>query len=46
MTEEQAREQAARMGIDLDNPAQAAQRARELGIPEATIQRLLRAVRR
>ncbi len=44
MTEEQAREQAARMGIDLDNPAQAAQRARELGIPEATIQRLLRAV--
>ncbi len=44
MTPEQAREQAARMGIDLNNPAQAVQRARELGIPEATIQRLLQAV--
>ncbi|MDX1740350.1 MAG: hypothetical protein R3178_03615, partial [Rhodothermales bacterium] len=44
VTPEQAREQASRMGIDLDNPAQAVQRARELGIPEATIQRLLRAV--
>ncbi len=45
LTAEEARRQAQQMGIDLSNPVQAAQRARELGIPESTIQRLLRAVR-
>ncbi|NNL47301.1 MAG: sugar transporter [Acidimicrobiia bacterium] len=44
MTAEQARRQAEALGIDLSNPVQAAQRARELGVPESTIQRLLRAV--
>ena len=43
MTVEQARRQAEQLGIDLSNPQQAAQRARQLGIPEARIQALLRA---
>lgn len=44
MTVEEARREAARLGIDLSNPEQAAQRARELGIPESQIQAMLRAV--
>ncbi len=41
MTLEQAKQEAARLGIDLSNPQQAAQRARQLGIPESEIQRWL-----
>lgn len=44
LTPDEARRQAEQMGIDLSNPVQAAQRARELGVPESVIQRLLRAV--
>jgi len=43
MTVDQAKKEASRLGIDLSNPDQAAQRARELGVPEAKIQELLRA---
>ena len=45
MTEAEARQMAAQLGINLNDPIQAAQRARELGVPGATIQQLLRAVR-
>lgn len=43
MTVEEARRQAEQMGIDLSDPEQAVQRARQLGVPEARIQALLRA---
>ena len=45
LTPEEARREAERLGIDLSDPEQAAQRARELGIPESQIQALLEAVR-
>ncbi|PSQ97772.1 MAG: sugar ABC transporter substrate-binding protein [Bacteroidetes bacterium SW_9_63_38] len=43
MTLEQARQQMQQLGIDPSNPQQAAQRARELGVPEARIQALMQA---
>ncbi len=46
LTEAEARARARQLGIDLSDPEQAARRARELGIPEARIQALLRAVER
>jgi len=45
MTVEEARQQAEMLGIDLSNPDQAAARARQLGIPESRIQRMLNAVK-
>ncbi len=44
MSLEEARQEAARLGIDLSDPEQAVQRARELGIPESQIQAMLQAV--
>ncbi len=44
LTESEARELAAQLGIDLDDPVQASQRARELGVSETVIQRMLRAI--
>lgn len=44
LTPAEARQLAARYQINLDNPDQAIARARELGIPEAEIQRLLELV--
>lgn len=44
MTLEEARLRAQQLGINLNNPRQATQRARELGIPEAQIRAMLRAV--
>ncbi|SHK08580.1 SLBB domain-containing protein [Rhodothermus profundi] len=44
MTLEEARREAERLGIDLSDPEQAVQRARELGIPESHIQAMLEAV--
>ena len=43
MSLEDARQQMQQLGIDPSNPQQAAQRARELGIPEARIQALMQA---
>ncbi|MBO6577045.1 MAG: SLBB domain-containing protein [Rhodothermales bacterium] len=45
MTEAEARAMAQQLGVNLNDPVQAAQRARELGVPEPTIQEMLRAVR-
>ena len=45
MSPEEARAMAQQLGINLNDPIQAAQRARELGVPETTIQEMLRAVR-
>jgi polysaccharide biosynthesis/export protein len=42
MTLEQAVNQARLLGIDLNDPEQAARRARELGVPESQIQEMLR----
>lgn len=44
MTVEEARQQAQQLGINLNDPEQAAARARELGVPESRIQRMLNAV--
>ena len=44
MTADEARQMATQLGIDLTNPRQAAQRARELGIPDTQIRALLLAV--
>jgi len=46
MTLEEARRQAEMLGINLDNPQEARWRARELGIPESTINDMLNAVQR
>jgi protein involved in polysaccharide export with SLBB domain len=43
MTVQEARRRMQQLGIDPSNPQQAAKRARELGVPEARIQSLLRA---
>lgn len=43
-TVEQAQQEAQSLGINLSNPQNAAQRARELGIPEAQIQQMLQAI--
>ncbi|MCS4114571.1 SLBB domain-containing protein [Salinibacter ruber] len=44
MTVQEARQRLRQLGIDPNNPEQAAQRARELGVSEARIQALLQAV--
>ena len=44
LTEAEARTLAVQLGINLDDPVQAVQRARELGVSEALISRMLRAV--
>ncbi|MEJ2050056.1 MAG: SLBB domain-containing protein, partial [Calditrichota bacterium] len=46
MTVQEARRQAEMLGINLDNPQEALWRARELGIPESTINDMLDAVQR
>lgn len=45
MSEAEARAMAQQLGINLDDPVQAAQRARELGVPESTIRAMLRSIR-
>jgi polysaccharide biosynthesis/export protein len=45
MTVAEARAMATQLGINLDDPVQAVQRARELGVPESSIQGMLRAIR-
>jgi polysaccharide biosynthesis/export protein len=45
MSEAEARAMAQQLGINLNDPVQAAQRARELGVPESTIQEMLRAIK-
>ncbi len=44
MTVQEARQRLRQLGVDPNNPEQAAQRARELGVSEARIQALLQAV--
>ena len=44
LTVEEARRRAQQLGIDLSDPRQAVQRARELGIPESQIRAILQAV--
>ncbi len=44
MTAEQARREALRLGINLDNPEAAVRRAREIGVPEALVRQMLAAV--
>lgn len=41
MTVDQAKSEAKKMGVDLSNPQQAAQKARQMGIPESKIQEML-----
>ncbi len=45
MSEAEARAMAQQLGINLNDPVQAAQRARELGVPESTIQEMLNAIK-
>ena len=44
LSESEARQRARELGINLDDPDQAARRARELGVPESRIEALLQAV--
>ncbi|MFT7553020.1 MAG: polysaccharide export outer membrane protein [Rhodothermales bacterium] len=45
MSQAEARAMAQQLGINLNDPVQAAQRARELGVPESTIQEMLNAIK-